>query len=173
MIKRKKRGNNVVVQCLQGKRSTVLALSRTLCAGSADAAAFAAASLTGAARGALPEAGRDEGMAAFDRTKGWEANAHAPAASRTSRRAAAPICCWQSKVSSRTARISSAAPGSLRAPRLCRRAVGAKAVKAAAGAGALAGLAKVFPVLFAAIAGAFYKLVQWLRRLGHKPAPGE
>jgi hypothetical protein len=74
MIKRKKRGNNVVVQCLQGKRSTVLALSRTLCAGSADAAA----------RGALPETGRDEGMTAFDRTKGWEADAHAPAASRTS-----------------------------------------------------------------------------------------
>jgi hypothetical protein len=41
MIKRKKRGNNVVVQCLQGKRSTVLALSRTLCAGSAGAAGFA------------------------------------------------------------------------------------------------------------------------------------
>jgi len=37
------------VQCLQDKRGTVLALSRTLCAGSADAAA----------RGALPEAGRD------------------------------------------------------------------------------------------------------------------
>jgi hypothetical protein len=83
MIKRKKRGNNVVVQRLQGKR-TVLALSRTLCAGSADAAAFAAASLTAAARGALPEAGRGEGMTAFDRTKGWEADAHAPAASRTS-----------------------------------------------------------------------------------------
>ena len=31
MIKRKKRGYSVVVQCLQGKRSTVLALSRTLC----------------------------------------------------------------------------------------------------------------------------------------------
>jgi hypothetical protein len=41
MIKRKKRGNNVVVQCLQGKRGTVLALSRTLCAGSAGAAGFA------------------------------------------------------------------------------------------------------------------------------------
>src|ERR1700732_3223091 len=41
--------------------STVLALSRTLRAGSAGAAAFAAASLTAAARGALP-AGRDEGM---------------------------------------------------------------------------------------------------------------
>src|SRR6202040_2432604 len=35
--------------------STVLALSRTLRAGSAGAAAFAAASLTAAARGALPE----------------------------------------------------------------------------------------------------------------------
>jgi hypothetical protein len=32
------------VQCLQGKGSTVLALSRTVCAGSAGAAAFAAAS---------------------------------------------------------------------------------------------------------------------------------
>ena len=63
MIKRKKRGNNVVVQCLQGKRSTVLALSRTLCAGSADAAAFAAASLTATARGALPggRSGRRDG----------------------------------------------------------------------------------------------------------------
>jgi hypothetical protein len=58
MIKRKKRANNprdtVVVQCLQGKGSTVLALSRTLGAGSVDAAAFVAASLTAAARGALP-----------------------------------------------------------------------------------------------------------------------
>ena len=48
MIKRKKAAitprDTVVVQCLQGKRSTVLALSRTLCAGSAGAAAFAAAS---------------------------------------------------------------------------------------------------------------------------------
>jgi hypothetical protein len=44
MIKRKKRGNSVVVQCLQGKRSTVLALSRTLCAGCAGAAVLAAAS---------------------------------------------------------------------------------------------------------------------------------
>jgi uncharacterized protein YjbI with pentapeptide repeats len=33
-----------VVQCVQDKRSTVLALSRTLCAGSAGAAAFAAGS---------------------------------------------------------------------------------------------------------------------------------
>ena len=43
--------------------STVLALSRTLRAGSAGAAAFAAASLTGAARGALPEgrSGRRDG----------------------------------------------------------------------------------------------------------------
>jgi hypothetical protein len=71
-------------QGLQGKGSTVLARSRTLCAGSADAAALAAASLTGAARGALPGGGRDEGMVVFDRTKGWEAEAHAPAASRTS-----------------------------------------------------------------------------------------
>ena len=87
MIKQKKRAitprDTLVGQCLQDKRSTVLAQSRTLCAGSADAAAFAAASLTAAARGALPEAGRDAGMAAFDRTKGWEADAHAPAASRT------------------------------------------------------------------------------------------
>ena len=50
--------------------STVLALSRTLRAGSAGAAAGAAASLTAAARGALPEAGRDEGMVISDRTKG-------------------------------------------------------------------------------------------------------
>ena len=43
--------------------STVLARSRTLRAGSADAAAFAAASLTAAARGALPEgrSGRRDG----------------------------------------------------------------------------------------------------------------
>src|SRR5580700_5652064 len=43
--------------------STVLALSRTLRAGSAGAAAFAAASLTAAARGALPEgrSGRRDG----------------------------------------------------------------------------------------------------------------
>ena len=59
MIKRKKSGavtprDTVVVRCLQEKGSTVLALSRTLCAGSADAAAFSAASLTAAARGALP-----------------------------------------------------------------------------------------------------------------------
>ena len=50
------------VRSLQGKDSTVLALSSTLCAGSAGAAAFASASLTAAARGALPEAGRGEGM---------------------------------------------------------------------------------------------------------------
>ena len=52
-----------MVQCVQDKRSTVLALSRTLCAGSAGAAAFAAASLTAAARGALPEgrSGRRDG----------------------------------------------------------------------------------------------------------------
>ena len=58
MIKRKKRGNIPVgyrgVPCLPDKGSTVLALSRTLCAGSADAAAFSAASLTATARGALP-----------------------------------------------------------------------------------------------------------------------
>ena len=63
MIKRKKRAispaGHLEVQCRQGERSTVLALSRTLCAGSADAAAFAAASLTGAARGTLP-GGRSE-----------------------------------------------------------------------------------------------------------------
>jgi hypothetical protein len=43
--------------------STVLALSRTLRAGSAGAAAFAAASLTAAARGALPKgrSGRRDG----------------------------------------------------------------------------------------------------------------
>src|SRR5215831_7456773 len=43
--------------------STVLARSRTLCAGSAGAAAFAAASLTAAARGALPKgrSGRRDG----------------------------------------------------------------------------------------------------------------
>ena len=43
--------------------STVLALSRTLRAGSAGDAAFAAASLTAAARGALPEgrSGRRDG----------------------------------------------------------------------------------------------------------------
>src|ERR1700730_14095018 len=69
MIKQKKRGGNparhpvVQGQDFQGKGSTVLALSRTLCAGSADAAAFAPASLTGAAGGALPESrsGRRDG----------------------------------------------------------------------------------------------------------------
>jgi hypothetical protein len=68
MIKQKKRGGNparhpVQGQDLQGKSSTVLALSRTLCAGSADAAAFAAASLTATARGALPggRSGRRDG----------------------------------------------------------------------------------------------------------------
>ena len=60
MIKQKKRGGDparhpvVQGQDLQGKSSTVLARSRTRCAGSADAAAFAAASLTAVARGALP-----------------------------------------------------------------------------------------------------------------------
>jgi hypothetical protein len=52
MIKRKKRAitrqGTVVVQSLQGKRSTVLALSRTLCAGSADAAATSVNPCTGA-----------------------------------------------------------------------------------------------------------------------------
>jgi len=44
-----------VVQCVQDKRSTVLALSRTLCAGSAGATASAQRHpLTAAARGALP-----------------------------------------------------------------------------------------------------------------------
>ena len=45
--------------------SAVLALSRTLRAGSADAAASAAASLTATARGALPEgrSGRKDGPA--------------------------------------------------------------------------------------------------------------
>src|SRR5215469_8678613 len=51
--------------------STVLARSRTLRAGSAGAADCAATSLTAAARGALPEAGRDEGMVISDRTKGY------------------------------------------------------------------------------------------------------
>jgi uncharacterized membrane-anchored protein len=54
--------------------------------------------------------------------------------------------------------------------------LGAKAVKVAAGgaaAGGLAALGKLFPALLAAIAGAFYKLVQWLRKLRRKPAPGE
>ena len=47
----------------RAKGSTVLALSRTLRAGSAGAAAFAAASLTAAARGALPvgRSGRRDG----------------------------------------------------------------------------------------------------------------
>ena len=55
--------DTLVMHCLQGKGSTVLALSRTLCAGSADAAAFAATSLTAAARGALPggRSGRRDG----------------------------------------------------------------------------------------------------------------
>src|SRR5260370_37486790 len=79
MIKRKKGAitprDTVVVQCLQDKRSTVLALSRTLCAGSAGAAAFAAASLTAAARGALPggRSGRRDGR--FRSNKGMEPDA--------------------------------------------------------------------------------------------------
>src|SRR5467141_3460746 len=57
---------------------------RTLCAGSADVAAFAAASLTAAARGALPggRSGRRDG--GFRSNKGMGGEAHAPAASRTS-----------------------------------------------------------------------------------------
>src|SRR5262249_14315614 len=51
--------------------STGLARSRTLRAGSAADADWAATSLTAAARGALPEAGRDEGMVISDRTKGY------------------------------------------------------------------------------------------------------
>src|SRR6516165_10519634 len=56
-------GSTVVAQSLRGKGSTVLARSRTLCVGSAGAAAFAAASLTAATRGALPggRSGRRDG----------------------------------------------------------------------------------------------------------------
>src|ERR1700682_6013774 len=67
MIKRKKRANNPARRrrgaVPPGQASTVLALSRTLCAGSADAGAFAAASLTATARGALPggRSGRRDG----------------------------------------------------------------------------------------------------------------
>src|SRR5438552_9086190 len=50
--------------------STVLARSRTLCAGSAGAAACAAASLTAAARGALPEGRSGRRDSRSDRTKG-------------------------------------------------------------------------------------------------------
>jgi hypothetical protein len=48
--------------------STVLALSRTLRAGSAGAAAVAAASLTAAARGALPDgrSGRRDGRSPIE-----------------------------------------------------------------------------------------------------------
>src|SRR3984893_1810321 len=51
------------MQGLRGKGSSVLALSRTVCAGSAGAAGFAATSLTAAARGALPggRSGRRDG----------------------------------------------------------------------------------------------------------------
>ena len=49
---------------------TVLAVSRTPSAGSAGDTAVAVASLTAAALGAVPEAGRDEGMVVSDRTKG-------------------------------------------------------------------------------------------------------
>jgi uncharacterized membrane-anchored protein len=51
--------------------------------------------------------------------------------------------------------------------------LGAKVVKVAAAGGGLAALGKLFPVLGAAIAGTFYKLVQWLRRRWRKPVPGE
>ena len=61
---KKERGGNperhCVMQCLQGRIAPC-----SLCqgrAGSAGAAAFASASLTAAAPGALPEAGRGEGM---------------------------------------------------------------------------------------------------------------
>ena len=50
--------------------SAVLALSRTLRAGFAGAAAVAAASLTAAARGALPEGRSGQRDGRFDRTKG-------------------------------------------------------------------------------------------------------
>ena len=61
------------------QHSTVLALSRTLRAGSAGAAACAAASLTAAARGALPDgrSGRRDGPSP-DRTKGWLLNSTQP-----------------------------------------------------------------------------------------------
>src|SRR6202022_3194379 len=91
MIKQKKKSGAVTArdtlwcraQDLQGKGSTVPALSRTLCAGSADAAALAAASLIGAARGALPggRSGRRDGGVRSN--KGMAGEAHAPAASRT------------------------------------------------------------------------------------------
>src|SRR5262245_30761392 len=59
----KRAGNNPrdILRCsaARARGNTVLALSRTLCDGSADAAAFAAACLTGAARGTLP-AGRSK-----------------------------------------------------------------------------------------------------------------
>src|ERR1700730_3600072 len=69
MIKQKKRGGNparhpvVQGQDFQGKGSSVLALSRTLCAGSAADVAFAPACVTAAARGALPRgrSGRRDG----------------------------------------------------------------------------------------------------------------
>ena len=48
----------------------MLALSRTLRAGSAGAAAFAAASLTAVRAVLCRSAGRDEGMVISDRTKG-------------------------------------------------------------------------------------------------------
>ena len=51
--------------------------------------------------------------------------------------------------------------------------LGAQAVKVAAAGGGLAALGKLFPVLAAAVVGAFYKLIAWLRRLGRKPVSGE
>jgi uncharacterized membrane-anchored protein len=51
--------------------------------------------------------------------------------------------------------------------------LGAKAVKAAAAGGGLAALGKLFPILAAVVAGAFYKLTAWLRRLRRKPVSGE
>jgi hypothetical protein len=51
----------------------VLAPSRTLAPTFAGAAACASASLTAAARGALPKAGRDEGMVVFRSNKGMRA----------------------------------------------------------------------------------------------------
>src|SRR5258708_19562051 len=87
MSKRKKGAitprDTVVVQCLQGKRSTVLALSRTLCAGSAGAAAFAATSLTAAARGALP--------GGIKRDEWWPAPLSSPPQPRADRRQSARL----------------------------------------------------------------------------------
>jgi|ERR1700730_2068800 len=66
------------------------------------------------------EAGRDEGMAAFDRTKGWEADAHAPAggASPRSVRGGATSCLEGSEERLRPFRK----PGSMSQPRARARA---------------------------------------------------